>query len=113
MTTGSMRPAPKEFRIASVLSKLPFIVPCSSCSRWNKFKSSLARSQYSFTFQHVDVVVDDENTEVVAADPGASIREELGEPEGAEEDVEAALPDASAVAAPGHVADDPKEVGLT
>ena len=53
MTTGSMRPAPKEFRIASVLSKLPFIVPCSSCSRWNKFKSSLARSQYSFTFQQV------------------------------------------------------------
>jgi hypothetical protein len=37
------------------------------------------------------VVVDDENTEFVAADPCATIREELGESEGAEEDVEAAF----------------------
>jgi hypothetical protein len=47
-----MRSSPKEFRIASLLSKLPCIVPCR-CYRWNQFKSSLARSQYSFTFQQV------------------------------------------------------------
>jgi len=59
------------------------------------------------------VIVNDEDTELVAADPGAAIREELGESEGAEEDVEAALPDASAVEASGHVADNPKEVTST
>ena len=59
------------------------------------------------------MVVYDEDPVFVATDPGAAIGEELDESERPEEDVEAALPNASAIAAAWHIANDAEEIVLT
>jgi len=58
----------------------------------------------------VDVVVDDEGAEVVGEDPDTAVGKELAKAEAAEERIELALPDATGVAAPGHVPGDTQDV---